>query len=322
MAKQELPQFLSTRISPFDNSPPYNLTDIAIKDLFDFFSHPVKYFLNKRFGIYLSESSRTKDEKENFNLDGLDKYILGNALVKIGSSGINLNEYLPVQKAEGRLPHGNIGDYLYMDMSADASEFVKIINKYTQGNRFEPVEFSLDIKPDNKKFNIYGSLDGLYDHGIVTIRYGKTRAKDFLKAWISHLVLCSLNDKKFSCKSFLVCKDSVWEFTPVEQSSEIIYDLISIFIQGLSEPVKFFPESSLNYAKQLLQENKPPETALKSARRIWEGNDYQQGESADLYNRLCFGKAQTQTESPLDEDFQSISKKIFTPLFNHCTAQN
>jgi len=324
--KQDLPRFLSAGIAPINNSSPCNLTDIAIEDLFNFFSHPVKYFLNKRFGIYLSESSRSRDERENFNLDGLDKYIVGNALVKIGSSGINLNEYLPVQKAEGRLPHGNIGDYLYMDMSADAAEFVKRIKKYTQGNRFEPLEFSIDIKPDiksdtkpgNKEFNLHGSLGGLYDHGIVTIRYGRRRAQDFLRAWISHLVLCSLNNKKFLCKSFLVCKDSVSEFAPVEQSNKILYELISIFIQGLSKSVKFFPALSLQYAKELLQENKPLETVLKSAIRLWEGNDYNKGESEDLYNRLCFGKAQAQTESPVDEDFQSISKKIFSPLFDHC----
>ena len=255
MVKQDLPQFLSVEISPFGNAPPdnfspHNLTDIPIENLFDFFSHPIKYFLNKRFGIYLSESGRTKDEKENFTLDGLDRYIIGNALVKTGSSGMKLNKYLPVQKAEGRLPHGNIGNYLYMGISADASEFVKKINKYTQGNMLEPVPFSLNIKSDNKEFNLYGSLAGLYDHGLVTIRYGKTRAKDFLKAWISHLILCSLNNKKFSYNSFLVCKDSVWEFAPVKQSNEILYDLVSIFIQGLSGPVKFFPESSLNFTKQ------------------------------------------------------------------------
>jgi len=323
MKKQDLPPFLSTRLAQPDNLPnnlPNNLMDIAIGDLFDFFSHPVKYFLNKRFGIYLSEEIQAQDERENFNLNGLDRYILGYTLVKESLSGMDPDDYLPVQKAEGRLPHGNVGDYLYMQLSADALEFVKRIKKHTKTSRLDPVEFSLDIKG----CNLYGKLDDIYDHGIVKSRYGAARSKDLLISWLSHLVFCSLSasekNKKSSCSSFLVCKDAVWEFTPPENSNNILYELISIFFRGLSEPVKFFPESSLEYAKQLLQKNKSPETALNSARRIWAGDEYKKGEAKNLYNSLCFGRSHISTESPVDEEFQSISETIFIPAFK-CIKQ-
>lgn len=314
--KHDPPPFLSTKLAQ-----PEKLTNIAIKELFDFFSHPVKYFLNKHFGIYLSEANRTKDDKEDFKLDGLDRYIAGSALVQESLDGMEINQYLTIQRAAGLLPHGNIGEYCYREISVDALEFVKIIQEYTKAGMLEPVDFALDLKG----INLYGRLYNLYAHGIVTIRYGAARTKDFLRSWLSHLILCSLknrkNNKEFPCKNFLVCKDSVWEFTFLEQSDRILGDLISIFNQGLSEAVKFFPESSLKYAKQLLHENRTPSAALKSAMQVWAGNGYTKGESENLYNRLCFGKFQGQTVTPVNEEFQAVSEKIFTPLFNHCIAK-
>jgi exodeoxyribonuclease V gamma subunit len=319
MKKQNPPPFLSTRLAKSDNMPD-DLINIEIKDLFDFFSHPVKYFLNKRFGIYLSEEIQVKDDKENFNLDSLDRYILESTLVKESLSGMNPDDYLPVQKAEGRLPHGNIGNYLYMQLSANALEFVEKIKKYTKTSRPDPVEFSLDIKG----CNLYGKLDDVYEHGIIKSRYGSARSKDLLISWLSHLIFCALSasekKKKSSCSSFLVCKDAVWEFSPPEQGRDILYELISIFSEGLFRPIKFFPKSSLEYAKKLLQKNKSPEAALHYARRIWTEDEYKKGEAENLYNSLCFGRSRISTESPLDEEFRALAETIFIPVFK-CIKQ-
>ncbi len=313
--KQSPTPFLSTRLAQPDNAG-----KIAIKDLFDFFSRPVEYFLNNRFGIYISKEAPFQDEKENFNLDGLDRYTLGYNLVQESLSGTDPEDYLPVQKAEGRLPHGNVGDYLCRNLNADALNFAEKIKQNIKTNRLDHVEFSLDIKG----CKLEGKLDDVYEHGIIKKRYGTARSKDLLISWLSHLVFCSLRapekNRNFSGVTFLVCKDSVRKFIPPENSYKILDDLITIFLRGVCEPVKLFPEASLEYATQVLQKNKSPESALIFANRIWRGNEYKQGESENPYHRLCFGRSSLRTESPLDEEFQEISETIFKPVFK-CMKQ-
>jgi len=87
-----------------------------------------------------------------------------------------------------------------------------------------------------------------------------------------------------------------------------------LFRQGLETPLHFFPNSSYEYAEQLLRKSAPESTALSRAARIWVGSDfskYNRGESNDPYYSLCFRHS-----SPLDTDFQINAVKIFKPLLD------
>ena len=78
-------------------------------------------------------------------------------------------------------------------------------------------------------------------------------------------------------------------------------------------PLHFFPVSSFEYAYTILLKNRIQPAALKAAQRKWSGSDFSHGESKDPYFERCFGK-----KDPLDNDFEKISMKIFSPLLNHC----
>jgi len=87
---------------------------------------------------------------------------------------------------------------------------------------------------------------------------------------------------------------------------------LQIYWKGLSEPVRFFPETSYKYAHLLLLKEKSKYDALENARKTWEGNDFTPGESSDLYFDLCFRET-----DPLDKEFEKVSIEIFGPIFEH-----
>jgi exodeoxyribonuclease V gamma subunit len=129
-----------------------------------------------------------------------------------------------------------------------------------------------------------------------------------LRLWIHHLVLNKIRSQGYPGNGILACKDVDCKYPPIDESEDLLKDLLVGYWQGLIRPIHFFPLSSWKYVEEL-KKGKEPDQALKSARSTWEGNDFVRGEIKDSYYQLCFEHA-----DPLDEDFEELSKTIFDPL--------
>ena len=222
----------------------------------------------------------------------------------------NLKGAYPVQKAKGVLPHGNVGEVAYREMSIDANRFVTKLESHLK----EKTKHYLDIDLEVAGFRICGRLMDIAGPKMVRSRYANTRAKDLLHTWICHLLLGMLPGKVYSQSTILICKDAVWEFQPVPNPGDTVKNLLHLYWKGSQEPVHFFPESSHEYAKQVCVKGKPLREALRAARNKWVGSDFQRGESQDPYFDLCF-----KTIDPIDDDFQQIAETVFSTLFENST---
>ncbi len=105
---------------------------------------------------------------------------------------------------------------------------------------------------------------------------------------------------------------TAWEYSPLDDSEEILGKLLESYWGGLVKPLRFFPDSSWDYAHALLEKNKAREDALQRARNKWAGSAFSRGECEDAYYELCFGNS-----DPLDSAFQRIAEEVFTPLLAH-----
>jgi exodeoxyribonuclease V gamma subunit len=152
----------------------------------------------------------------------------------------------------------------------------------------------------------------VHRHRLIRIQYANKKPKDLLAAWIIHLVLCSLEDHRMPQKTMLLCKNSTWEFKPVDDSRTILQVLLSGYWQGLSRPLPFFPESSFEYTRRRLTQKKTKWFALKAAGTKWLGSEFHKGEIEDPYLRLCFKHV-----NPIDDDFAKIAMEIFSPLLRY-----
>ena len=290
---------------------------VDIDDLHRFFSNPTMFLLNRRLGIHLEERTPILEEREAFEIKGLEKYLLEENLVKSVLAGHILEDLFPLISASGQLPHGAVGRCVYESMSRGVESFVKKTSPYMEGRSLQPLEVDLIISG----FRLKGVMDNLYPDRLLRYRYARIKSRDRLKVWIHHLVLNSFKATDYPKNSLLVglapgnSKEPVWaawEYDPLENSEEILGVLLESFWAGLVKPLHFFPESSWIYVHGLLKKELPPEMAIEKALLNWKGSDFHRGESKDAYYDLCF-----KGTDPLDSEFQLISEKVFTPFLAH-----
>jgi exodeoxyribonuclease V gamma subunit len=303
--RKEAPPLISTKLP----EPDKEWKNLSIGVLSTFFNNPAKYLLEKRLGIYLHERSDVLDERENFCIDHLGKYMLDQELVRTKLSGSSLKDIYPQIKASGELPHGKVGEYIYNEMSLDAEDFVRKIKDHTKAHRSEDLDVELDIAG----FRVLDRITDLFENGLIKIIYTSIKPKYILNTWLYHLFACALLEDKRAIQSVLLFKDTAWEFTPVSSALDILNYLLTVYWKGMSEPLHFFPVSSFEYVSKILLKNQTQQAALKAAQRKWKGSDFSRGESKDPYFERCFGK-----NEPLDKDFENLSMKFFLPLLNHC----
>jgi exodeoxyribonuclease V gamma subunit len=285
---------------------------IDIESLCGFFTNPAKYLLTKRLGIYLEEKDAVLSDREDFDLSGLDRYLVNQDLVSDIKDGKPSGNYcLSAYRAEGRLPHGRAGEILLNESGIDAGNFVKKLDEFTKGGK--PDSYNVDMTING--FSLTGRLTNIYESGMLSFRYAAMKAKDLLRAWIYHLALCSHRDRGLPLNTFLVCTDKTVKFNPVEKSGDNLAVLLDLYYQGLSKPLLFFPGLSEEYVKQSHINKKDRKEVMKAVRNRWLGSMYSRGEFEDPYYNICFRSAGM--NDIFNDSFIKNSESVFLPLLNH-----
>jgi exodeoxyribonuclease V gamma subunit len=266
--------------------------------------------LQQRLGIYLEEAAGPTARREDFEINPLDQYLVGQNLVDAAMEGRDLNEFRPVQIAMGQLPHGKVGTFYYHQLSADVEQFVSKIGSLKDRKIAGPLEARIEMGDSV----LHARLPEIYDCGLLQVRYAKQRARDLLRLWICHLVFCEAAPKDTDPRSAILFKNSAWQFKPVDDHLKILMDLCKMFKAGLKKPLHLFPGASLEYVQQQIK-GKSRAAALTLARKKWQGSgNFARGESADPYYDICF-----RTTDPLDRAFEDVSKAVFGPLLASIT---
>jgi len=271
-----------------------------------FFKNPARFLMQKCLGIVFEELAVLPDDRENFRLEGLDRYLMEQELFRYQAQGIDLDDLKPAIDARGILPHAEIGSYEFNRMSRDVKRYGEFIASYIRERAPEAQAFELVVGD----FTLTGSLPGIYEDDCLYFRYARWNPRDMIRMWIYHLVRCCLEDE-LPGKSWYIARDAAFEFTPVMGSHVILESLLAIFWEGLAEPIHFFPASSYAYAEQVIQYSRNREAALKSAGKKWI-DEHSWSESADPYVAYCFAGL-----NPLDNRFETLSESVFGPIIEH-----
>jgi len=278
---------------------------IDLESLCYFFSNPARFLLRRRLGIHLLEESSIIDENEPFELNKLDQHLIRQDLVARVLAGKPLRDAYPLMQASGRIPHGSPGVCCYEDICASTGSFIRKIHPHIAGGQQEPLVISITVDG----FHLTGRFVNIYPGGLVSYRPSKTKGRDRLRAWISHLVLNHFCEHQAVRKTILVCEDRTFRYSPVEDTETCLRNFLNIYWKGLQKPLHFFPESSLAYAEQAAK-GAGPEKALRAAHGKWDAFEY--AEKEDAYYDLCFRQI-----DPLDTEFCESAEAIFSPMLRH-----
>jgi len=298
--------------SPFFDSPlaepAEELCRIDLEELCRFFSNPCRFLVRRRLGIRLDDPDTLPEDRENFRLDPLDRYRLGNAITRDRLEGIDTETVYQLRKADGLLPPGNVGRFHFGEIQAQAAALADKVATAAGSAPGAMREWSGSFSG----VAVSGRLQGLHANGRLQFRFARLRASDLLSAWIRHLVLGLVPDRPCPAVTLLIGNDGARRFHAPLDPEEHLGALLAIYRQGLCRPLPFFPDLSLDCVEQIHDRGRDPQTALRRARKRWAGNPYQRGVADDPYYGLCFRHT-----DPIGDDFLQSAERIFGPLRRH-----
>lgn len=296
---KESMEFLTTPLA----APSDEWKDVTLVKLLRFFDNPAKFFLENRMGIRLEDVVAPLKEREPFSVEGLESYNLKKDLLEIALQGRNTRDYLCIARCRGIIPPARHGEMVFENACSDVDAFAQIVqDKFNGDSPLSPIDFELDLAG----FKLTGRLDGIWPDQMIRYRCAKRKAKDQIRAWIGNLVLNAVQKKDYPRQTLLIMTDGSDTFGPVDDAAAILKTFLRLYWQGLTVPLRFFPESAMAYAYKQKWD-------LNRARVKWEDgfNDIP-GEGRDPYFRLCFGQT-----DPFNEEFERISHTLLEQLVQH-----
>lgn len=280
---------------------------ITIGDLNNFYRKPVKYYLEKKLLLKLPPDVETDDNSEPFEIDNLQAYQIKQELMDAADEQAAINLF-QIKRAQGSLPIGAAGDYYFQMEKKDADDFIRKYADFFKNKIMTPLEIDIVISG----YRITGAIDPVHAGYSLGCRPAKIKSNDYLKAWINHLLLNHIKVAGYPRKAIVIGDDAAYQFKETENAGTILNDLVDLFIQGQTQPLKLFPKSSFAYAESLYKGQTQKE-ALQKAKDAWLGENFGGAAEADeVENAICFGRS-----IPLDEDFMKNSTRIFKALFEH-----
>ena len=299
-ARWTQPEFLSEPLP----LPDTDWREVQLAELLRFFANPARFFLWKRLKIRVGDAAAELSEREPFSLGGLDAYSLRQELLETVLRDEDPMALYPEVRGRGLLPPALHGRELFGRAVEEVAAFAAGVREKFEGCvPLEPLEFRLGAG----EFILCGRLEGIWPARMIRYRHAGMKGRDQLAVWIEHLVLNGVAGCGYPRESVLIMIGGTRVYRPVNDPIPLLADILDLYREGLVRPLRFFPESAMEYAGK-------GEWRLDRARKRWEGDEYHRGEGEEPAYRLCFGG-----EDELNEEFERIARTLLGPMVHHQT---
>ncbi|ASL42621.1 RecBCD enzyme subunit RecC [Burkholderia sp. AD24] len=315
--------FFDQPLPPEDASEP-----VAFEEFVRFWRHPARALLRDRLGIVLSDAQGELLDTEPFDLDYAGRDALAERLLPVLldveiEDNVMFERVRRMAAASPELPGGATGA-VWRARELGALRQLADSVRHELASGVERLPFVLDIPsrwPDSADMagalfgphdaalreaaqtplQLHGTLNLLTETGQVIFRYARPTARDYLSAWLAHLVYCAARPAG--------PRRTVWhgsgesfELTPVAAPLDQLAPLAALFRAGRRLPLRFFPKSAWTKVSE----------SDSAAQGVWI-NDRVRGESDDAALRIALRG----TPLTLDEPFGSLASIVFKPLVQH-----
>ncbi len=321
------PAFLSEPLPTVASGP----ASISIPELSRYFSHPVRWFLENRLGLFLQEKNRPLQDREPIHLDGLERYQLSRDLLAMKGEGLSRPEILLSRwRGEGRVPLGQGAQAVFAEIRETVRPIVEQLLIHGPGAAEEelpPLRREIVLSPE---LTLHGELTGRYPSGHVYWTNSLLHGKILLPVWLEHLFLSAVVPEDQRCETIVIGRGSgkgtaqVLRFSPVPEAASVLLDLATLFAEGLNAPLPFFPKSGLVFARTIASGKGTEEerriAAFARGEEEYLGNDFAPGEGDDPYCRQLFGDGLPVSPGYAlyregnSSSFGELATRIFTPM--------
>ncbi len=273
---------------------------VQFEDLLRFYRNPQKFFIRDCLDIRLDATHDLPDEREIFQLSGIDRYQAEQEMVSLHLNGKTGDFYRKFQTA-GKWPLGTPGRLSFDEKQPQIEEFVARVGGQEMGERL--ADMPIDLIIDD--YRLQGTLSNLYEGGVMLIRYGKMRGADLLSGWLHHLVYSRLLP---ATKTSIVTAESVVTFSG-ERKQPGLGTLLSLFAAGCCSPSELYIEPAFVYARQQSSKWAKSSPLDKAVQDL--SNRLQNGYEPEW--RLLLGDEDG--GNVLGEEFEWLCKEIVCPIW-------
>ncbi|AOJ74688.1 exodeoxyribonuclease V subunit gamma [Burkholderia ubonensis] len=297
---------------------------VAFADFERFWRHPARALLRERLGIVLADAQAELLDTEPFALDYAGSDALAERVLPllIESGDARARDHaLRIADASPELPGGATGAVWRDQALGSLTQLATNVRRaLAEGVARRP--FTLTIAPAwpetadelfgvhdamlsadavSAPLALHGTLNRLTPAGQVIYRYARPSARDYLSAWLAHLVYCAAVPDG-PRRTLWFGSGGAFELTPVAAPLERLAPLAALFRAGRRMPLRFFPRSA--WARVTDSEAK--------AASVWI-NDRVVSEADDPALAIAWRGA----NPSLDEPFGTLARLVFEPMLEH-----
>jgi exodeoxyribonuclease V gamma subunit len=261
--------------------------EIDIDALIRFFRNPTAFFLQSALGLVLESPATPLSEREPMFLDALERYAIESERLGCALSGADTERFDRRIRRSGKLPPAVMGKVQYDAIRMKTNLLIDAALREGTNRAEMPIRIAFGDK------HLRGKIPGVSTDGpigMVVCHNGRLKASRQIAFWLCHLVLQLAFPRERRMPSRMIGiekergKDRIrWMTLPplAENPDEILAGLIDLYLEGLTFPLPFFPETALAYAEALAGDGVSENEAMRKARDVWEGSEYRAGESEE-----------------------------------------
>jgi exodeoxyribonuclease V gamma subunit len=308
---------------------------IELSELFSFFRHPQRYFMQRQMDLRFSQLRAAAEEREPFSIADLDSYAIYHEWIHEALHDRPLS--VEKLKAQGRWLPGIPGELEFARQQRVIDQFVERIKAKKLGARLDDLPIDLTVNG----CRLVGKLSNRFESGSLFYRYADLKGRDFICALLHHLIINQQlsvpntanmpSDLASMAKvnaaalqgvfsgmqpTFLLSADEDLSFLPEHCQAEYLSTLIDIYRLGCTQPNAFFVDPALAYIKQahkLNTSSRASKSALDAAVEQLAKAIAQPYEPE--FRRLYGNVADTDIGMLLGESFELHCQNLLQPIW-------
>jgi len=245
------------------------------------------------------------EEREPFAIDKMAGYSIYHEWIQESLNGALVS--VKKLQAQGRWLSGVLGELEFDRQQEVIKEFAGRIRAKNMGEPFDDLPIDIKIKG----YRLIGKLTNRYKNGSLFYRYADLKGKDFICAWLHHLIINQVQEQT----TFLLSTDEDLILLPDYCQPTLLSAFLDIFHAGNNAPNAFFVEAALAYIKQahkLENGNRASKSALDVAKEQLSRAIQQpyEPELKRLYHNV------TDMTQVLGETFEQHCQILLQPVWN------
>ncbi|CAN5737473.1 exodeoxyribonuclease V subunit gamma [soil metagenome] len=280
--RHQAPAFLSSPL------PPPGGGIVELDALERFVQHPVRAFLRQRLGVNLADYSEDLSDALPVELDGLERWGVGDRLLAARLSGADLDACLAAEVARGILPPGALAQPILDGVVPTVEGLVSAAAALggDPGAR-RSIEVNVEL-PDGRR--LVGTVPGVMSNLVSTVIYSRVGPKHRLTAWARFLALTATSPgtafevatvgrggRRFGVT---VARIAAFEDEAGPRRARALHHLgrlVELYYRGMCEPLPLYCATSAAYAAARAAGRDPDVAAAKAWLSEWsfpkEDND-------------------------------------------------